>query len=415
MLFMKKIILPSFLILAFAATTDAQSKTYAITSPGQGNYFWSDIRQVDLNSGQVVKAIFETDKTGFQAYDAATKKAIVSEPAGNVANYNSKPFAYGVAAAAYDKKHERLYFTPMHIAQIRYIDLSSGEAKFFYLQDKMLDNPNGYLSEENHITRMAIINKTGYAITNDGNHFFTFTTGKKPTVTDLGALVDDPKNNGISIRNRCSSWGGDLVGTNDGNLYLISANRHVFAINTETRVATHVGSIKGIPGNITANGVAVNDNGQLLMASASANSGYYTINLETLEATALPVQPNAFSTSDLANANLLDVKKGTSETTPVEAAKIPVPLVANDNINVYPNPVAGSQFKINFDEMQKGWYNVSVTDLSGRALYNKRVNVQNDGQVETISLDKKPARGLYLVKIADAANTNVYTGKLVFD
>lgn len=412
---MKKIILPSFLILTLAATSVAQSKTFAITSPGQGNFFWSDIRQIDLSSGQVMKTIFETDKTGFQAYDATSKKAISNEANGYAVNYNNKPFAYGVAAAAYDKKHDRLYFTPMHIAQIRYIDLSSGEAKFFYLQDKMLDNPSGYLAEENHITRMTIINKTGYAITNDGNHVFRFSTGKKPTVTDLGALVDDPSNNGVSIRNRCTSWGGDLIGASDGSLYLVSANRHVFTINTDTRVARHLGAITGIPGNITANGLVVNDNGQLVMASAASNSGYYTINLETLQATALPYAPNSFSTSDLANANLLEVKKGSSETTPAEITKIPVPLVANDNINVYPNPVTGSQFKINFDEMQKGWYNISVTDLTGRALYNKRVNVQNDAQVETISLDKRPARGLYLVKIADASNANVYTGKLVFE
>ncbi|MBL7726968.1 MAG: T9SS type A sorting domain-containing protein [Dinghuibacter sp.] len=410
---MKKVILPSFLILAFAATTQAQSKTFAITSAAQGNYFWSDIRQVDLSTGQVVKAVYETDKTGFQAFDATSKKAIVADA---VNNYNSKPFAYGVAAAAYDKRHDRLYFTPMHIAQVRYIDMSSGESKFFYLQDKMLDNPNGYLSEENHITRMVIVNKTGYAITNDGNHVFSFTTGKKPTVTDLGALVDDPANNGISIRNKCTSWGGDLVGTTDGNLYLVSANRHVFSINPETLVARHLGAIKGIPGNITANGVVVSDEGQLLMASASANSGYYSINPETLEAKALPFAPNTYSTSDLANANLLNTRKaGGNETTPVETSKIPVPLVLNNSINVYPNPVTGSQFKINFDELQKGWYNVSVTDLSGRTLLNKRVNVQNESQVETINLDKQTARGIYLVKIADAANTNIYTGKLVIE
>jgi Secretion system C-terminal sorting domain len=414
-LFMKKIILPSVLFLSFAATAIAQSKTFAITSAGAGNYFWSDIRQVDLSTGQVLNPVFETDKTSYQAFDATTKKAINNESKANVVNYIDKPFAYGVAAAAFDKKHDRLYFTPMHIAQIRYIDMSSGEAKFFYLQDKMLDNPTGYLSEENHITRMVIMNKTGYAITNDGNHVFSFTTGKKPTVTDMGALVDDPSNNGISIHNRCTSWGGDLVAANDGNLYLISANRHVFTINTETRVAKLVGNIKGIPGNITTNGAVINDNGVLVLASATTGSSLYTVDTETLQATAIPSTSNAYSMSDLANANLLNVKKAGSETTPVETAKIPVPLVANDNINVYPNPVVGTQFKINFDEMAKGNYQVMVTDLSGRTLLSKRIIIQGEAQIETISFDKKPARGLYLVKIADAANSNVYTGKLVVD
>jgi hypothetical protein len=412
---MKKIILPSIIFLAFVATATAQSKTFAITSAGAGNYFWSDIRLVNISTGQVLNPVFETDKTSYQAFDATTKKAINNEAKANVVNYIDKPFAYGVAAAAYDKKHDRLYFTPMHVAQIRYIDLSSGEAKFFYLQDKMIDNPTGYLSEENHITRMVVMNRTGYAITNDGNHMFSFTTGKKPAVTDLGALIDDPSNNGISIHNRCTSWGGDLVAANDGNLYLVSANRHLFNINTETRVAKLVGSIKGIPGNITTNGAVINDNGELVLASATTGSGLYTVDIESLQATAIPATTNAYSMSDLANANLLNVRKAGGETTPVETAKIPVPLVANDNINVYPNPVVGTQFKINFDEMAKGSYQVMVTDLSGRTLLTKRVNVQNEAQTETISFDKKPARGIYLVKIADVANSNVYTGKLVVD
>lgn len=411
---MKKIILPSLLILVFAATTSAQSKTYAITSPGAGNFFWSDIRQVDLSTGQVVKTIFETDKTKFQSFDAASKQAINTQPNGYAVNYNEKPFAYGVAAAAFDRKHDRLYFTPMHIAQIRYIDLSSGEAKFFYLQDKMLDNPSGYLSEENHITRMTIINKTGYAITNDGGHVFTFTTGKKPEVADLGALVDDPSNNGISIRNKCTSWGGDLVGATDGSLYLISANRHVFSINTANRVAKHLGAISGIPGNITANGLVVGDDGQLIMASASSNSGYYKVDPKTWEATALPFQPNAYSTSDLANGNLLDVSKG-GTTPPAEPTKTIVPLVANENISIFPNPVSGAQFRVMFDELLPGNYTVSVMDLTGRALYIKRTSVQTEGQVETVTMEKKPARGMYLVKITNASNAAVYTGKLVFE
>lgn len=33
------------------------------------------------------------------------------------------PFATGVAAAAFDKKHNRLYYTPMFVDQLRYIDL----------------------------------------------------------------------------------------------------------------------------------------------------------------------------------------------------------------------------------------------------------------------------------------------------
>ena len=46
-------------------------------------------------------------------------------------NILQAPFATGVAAAAYDKKHNRLYFTPMFVDQLRYIDLKT--MKVYYV------------------------------------------------------------------------------------------------------------------------------------------------------------------------------------------------------------------------------------------------------------------------------------------
>jgi hypothetical protein len=414
---MKKLTLLPVFALAVAGSAFAQNtRTFAITSAGQGNYFWSDIREINLQTGAVVRTIFETDKTGYTAFDATTRKALQAPDAnkGFSGGFTEKPFAYGVAACAYDRKHDRLYYTPMHTAQIRYIDLGSAEAKFFYLQDKMIDNASGYLTEENHITRMVLTGKTGYAITNDGNHVFSFTTGKTPAVKDLGALIDDPANNGISIHNKCTSWGGDLIAANDGSLVLITANRNIFSINPGTRVAKHLGSIKGIPGNFTTNGAVVNDAGKIVVTSANTLGGYYEIDFATLEATKVEGAASAYSTSDLANANELNVRKPT-DVLPVEEKKINNVLVSNDNINVYPNPAATPQFKINFDEMQTGQYVVTLVDLMGRQVHAQRVNVQNEAQVETVDLKTKPAKGLYLVKIADAAQKNVFVGKIVFE
>jgi hypothetical protein len=412
---MNKITLLPLLALAVAGSAFAQkSRTFAITSPGQGNYYWSDIREINLQTGEVVRTVFETDKTGFTAFDATTKKAL-TDPAGFSANFNNKPFAYGVAACAYDKKHDRLYYTPMHTAQIRYIDLGAKEAKFFYLQDKMIDNTSGYLTEENHITRMVLTGKTGYAITNDGNHVFEFGTGKNPSVKDLGALIDDPANNGISIHNKCSSWGGDLIAANDGSLVLITANRHIFSITPGTRVAKHIGSITGIPGNYTTNGAVVNDAGKIVVTSANATSGYYQVDFATLAATKIEGAASVYSTSDMANANELDVRKPNDVVTVEEKKVNNISLVGNEHVNVYPNPASTPQFKINFDEMQKGQYIITVTDLMGRTIHNQRINVQNENQVETIDLKSKPAKGLYLVKIADVAQKDVFVGKIIFE
>jgi Secretion system C-terminal sorting domain len=412
---MKKsfLLLNSLLVLGLVANAQ-NSKTYAITSQGVSNYYWGNIKEIDLNNGKVTNTIFETDKTTYKTYDATTKQELIVDAKSMSVNYNDKPFAHGVAASAFDQKHNRLYFSPMHTAQIRYIDLNSPEAKFYFLNTEMIANKTGYLTEENHITRMVLIGKVGYAITNDGNHLFQFTTAKNATVTDLGALIDDASNGATSIHNKCSSWGGDVVATNEGLLYLISANKQVYTIDVASKIAKYVGMVKGIPAQYTTNGAVVNDAGKIILTSANAAAGFYTLDITTLEATALNETATNVSISDLANANLINTKKTTTYSA-TETRKVNDLLVANDKVNIYPNPVSTSVFKINFDEITNGNYVVAVTDLMGRQILNKRVSVQNESQVETIDMGKKPSSGVYLVKVTDASNKSVYVGKLIVE
>src|SRR5436189_2828650 len=104
------------------------------------------------------------------------------------------PFSTGVAAMAYDKKNNRLYFTPMFIDQLRYVDLKT--MKVFYVTDLAFTGmPQKSSDQGNVVTRMVIASDgNGYAMTNDGAHLIRFTTGKKLAIADLGALVDDPSN-----------------------------------------------------------------------------------------------------------------------------------------------------------------------------------------------------------------------------
>jgi hypothetical protein len=391
----------------------AQSaKTYAITSQGANDYYWASIREIDIASGQVTKTLFESDKTAYTTYDALSKTALHTSQKNFSINALDKPFAYGVAAVALDARHNRLYFSPMHQAQIRYVDLSSTEAKFYHLQLPLLTATNGgFLTEENHITRMVLINKVGYAITNNGNHMYQFTTGKKPTVTDMGGLIDDVSNGAISVHNKCSSWGGDLVAAEDGKLYLITANKHVFSIDVASRIAKHLGSITGVPAQFTTNGAVVNDAGKIVLTSSNPAAGFYEMDVKTLVATQIKNTASNFSISDLANANLVAVEKNNSNNNP----QLEKQIIANDKISIYPNPITTSQFKLNLEEMATGNYAVVVTDLMGRQLYNQKIVVQNESQVETINMGKKPANGIYLVKVADASGKSVFVNKLVVE
>jgi hypothetical protein len=46
---------------------------------------------------------------------------------------------------------------------------------------------------------------------------FVLQLAKKLEITQLGSLVDDPSNGGVSIHNRCSSWGGDMIAMTKAN------------------------------------------------------------------------------------------------------------------------------------------------------------------------------------------------------
>jgi hypothetical protein len=81
---------------------------------------------------------------------------------------------------AYDKKHERLYYTPMGINQLRYIDLKAKTPTVYYFEDEAFGTVSSFGDAPNQITRMVIASDgNGYALTNDANHLIKFTTGKK--------------------------------------------------------------------------------------------------------------------------------------------------------------------------------------------------------------------------------------------
>jgi hypothetical protein len=114
----------------------------------------------------------------------------------------------------------------MHFSDIRYLDLNEPGASFTTVKTKIIPNNTSqeYQPEENHITRMVIAaDGFGYAMSNDFNHLIRFSTSNSSEVVDLGNIVDGENNKGISIHNKCTSWGGDMVADAFGNLVIVSA------------------------------------------------------------------------------------------------------------------------------------------------------------------------------------------------
>jgi hypothetical protein len=102
---------------------------------------------------------------------------LTSFPVEGQYNFDTRaPFSSGVAAIAYDRKNNRIWFTPMFIDQLRYIDLKT--MKLFYVTDNTLIGSNMKNADQSNIvTRMVIADDgNGYAVTNDGNNMVRFNT-----------------------------------------------------------------------------------------------------------------------------------------------------------------------------------------------------------------------------------------------
>lgn len=403
----------SFLFATAIHAQVADKYAYAVTDMQQG-YNWNYLRKLDLQTGTFSGVLLNGNDLNQVAYDATTKQEITSFANPKGMGFNTQPaFSSGVAAMALDKKNNRLYYTPMFIDQLRYIDLKT--MKVFYTAGQDFSGrPQKSPDQGNIITRMVIASDgNGYAVTNDGTQLLRFTTGKKLQTEDLGSLVDDQSNNGVSIHNACSSYGGDVIADDDGNLYIFTARNLVFKVNTSSKVATFLGSIKNIPATFTVNGAAVTDDNKIVVSSAMAASSYFSVDLKTLAATPYTINGTVWQSSDLANGNLF-ISGNKPTGTAIELMKgAATPATTDSRVILFPNPVTNNQFTLQFNALEAGNYTIFVTDVTGRQMVRQALTIGSENQSQSINLDKAAAKGVYMVNITDKESRSVFSTKLV--
>jgi len=404
------------LVVLLSFTIFAQSQTdhfvYAVTDAQKGGSNWSFLRKLNLQSGEFSSILFDGSNVNQVAFDATTKKQIETFPTVGEKGYSTQPgFNSGVAAIAYDQRNNFIYYTPMFIDQLRYIDLNS--MNLYYVTNQPFTSlPNKSSDQGSVVTRMVIAaDGNGYALTNDATHLIRFSTVNNLIIEDLGTLVDAPGNQTLSIHNSCSSYGGDMIADNAGNLYLISASNHVFKINIDTKIATLIGTINGLPADFTVNGVAVDLNNQILVSSAVNENYYFTINPETWSATTFKSSNGIWRSSDLANGNILN-SQGKSSGTDIKLLAISSGVYSN-LIQVYPNPVTDNQFTIQFSKMEAGNYILQVTNVMGQQVMQQKVNVVNGEQSENVNLNPLFAKGIYLIKVTNQNSKSVFSKKII--
>jgi hypothetical protein len=404
----------SFTAISFSQAQKQKSAAYAITSVQKGASSWTEVRLVDLATGEELRTIYQSAADA-AILDARTGKAL-TRPEGDVRQMAAyKPFATTSAACAYDKKHNRLYYTPMGIAQLRYIDLKAKSPKVFYFGNEAFGVVKDKGDVAAQITRMVIGGDgNGYALSNDGNHLLRFTTKKKPVITDLGALTDDLTNGSHSVHSY-GSYGGDMIADKEGNLYLITSNNNVYKISIGSKLASYIGRINGLPRGYSTNGAISEGNSKVIVSSSRSTEGYFRFDLNTLKAEKISSGAAVYNASDLANSLFAFETKDEEQKQKEEVAAEPKPgsvpvqdVIVKNSIAIYPNPVTTGFFRISFANQAPGRYNVQLMDIGGKIVRSQQVNVASKAQVEEFRLPQKIAAGNYVVRVVnDVTNTSV--------
>ena len=403
---MKKTLLFVFSLAAvsFVHAQKQKGTAYAITSVEKGSTKWTEVRLVNLQSGEEVQPVFQSASDA-ELLNARTGKALERIDSDGKKTASMKPFATNSAALAFDKKHNRLYYTPLGINQLRYIDLKAKSPKVYFLEEEAFGVVKGSGDVAAQITRMVFAaDGKGYALSNDGNHLIRFTTSKKPEITDLGPLTDDLTNGRHSIHSY-SSYGGDMIADTEGNLWLVTSNNGVYKINISSKMASYVGRIKGLPRGYSTNGAVAEGDSKVIVSSSRSTEGYFRFDLNSLEATKVSTGGTVFNASDLANGFLAFQKKDEEKKEEVAVAplveRMEPETVKPNAIAVYPNPVTSGFFKISFADQQPGRYNVQLLDVSGKVISTRPYNLVSKVQVEEFRLPQQLAAGNYLVRVVN--------------
>ena len=396
-------ILGAICLLSNKSASAQNNNAFAITGSSKGDIAWMTVRQIDLSTGAEIKQIY-TPKDKPVILDALSGSRL---QAGNgSANIITAPTETLVAASAYDSRSNRLFFTPMHSNELRYFDLNKNNNTVYYVRNAAL-KAFAEKGENDVITRMCFgADGYGYALTNDGNHLIRFTPGPKVTITDLGSVQDGADNEDISFRNMCTSWGGDMIADAMGNLYVISMKKNVFKINPQTRIADFIGAISNMPDDYTINGAAVDAQGKIVVSSAVKTDAYYSVDLATLHASALPQKQGVYNASDLASSHLAYENVSSAKQNPASI------VAGNSAVTVYPNPVINKTIQVSFENVSAGNQTVQLADVSGHAVLTKVVNISAKSTSQII-LPQSVKSGVYILKVTDAAGKISYSGKIV--
>ncbi len=392
----------------FPAQSQSDRFAYAVTDREKQGSVWIVLRKLDFKKGEFSNIILDGTNRHTILYDAESKSKFESSIKDTSKLFRPElAFGSSVAALAYDRKNNRLFFTPMYVDQLRYVDLLT--MKIFCVNGKGFNNiAASKVNPANVLARMVIAGDGyGYTISNDGNHLFRFTTSGVPVISDMGSLKDDPANNEMTIHNSCTNAGGDMIADDAGNLYLITAQNRVYKVTIRTLQARYLGKISGLPEKFSSNGAVVDDEGKVLVSSSIFRDAYYKVDPVTWKAVEYKPKNGVYNCADFANSNILVTRKSTSNNT-----YSVINFRNTSQIKLYPNPAGNNLFMIQFTNLKTGDYTIQLTDILGRNLLQKKIFINSGSHTETVKFSSSNTKGVYMVKVVNKKNKQIFIQKL---
>jgi hypothetical protein len=86
----------------------------------------------------------------------------------------------------------------------------------------------------------------------------------------------------------------------------------------------------------------------------------------------------------------------------------------DDAVRIYPNPTQkGSTFNIDFDVKNIGEYNLTIVNISGQRVMQRKIYLDSKKHIEQIQCDDRMRQGIYFVQVENLVNKKICMHKLL--
>src|ERR1044072_5640057 len=82
-----------------AISQNSANNAYAITSKVVGGFQWTEVKQISLDNGSVVRSVFDNSIPAYNVFDGRSARPIVYRMKNDSANDNQKQAFAGLSAA----------------------------------------------------------------------------------------------------------------------------------------------------------------------------------------------------------------------------------------------------------------------------------------------------------------------------